>query len=45
MSVETYESIIDIDNSIEDSEAENNVGGELLDAKLALKALREKHFS
>ncbi len=47
MSIDTYDSIIgatDIDNSIMESEKEILEGKELMNAKSALKELKEKHF-
>lgn len=47
MSVETYEKLIDnakIDLAIAQSEDEIAKGGELLDTKEVLMALRRKHF-
>ncbi|MCL2322937.1 MAG: type II toxin-antitoxin system Phd/YefM family antitoxin [Oscillospiraceae bacterium] len=47
MSIETYESILDgceLDNAIEESEAEYAVDGKLIDAREALTSLRRKHF-
>ena len=47
MSMETYENLVkaaDVDMAIAMSEAEIKAGGELLDARDAFGALREKHF-
>ncbi len=47
MSMETYENLVkaaDVDMAIAMSEAEIKAGGELLDARDAFSALREKHF-
>ena len=47
MSMETYENLVkaaDVDMAIAISEAEIKAGGELLDARDAFSALREKHF-
>ena len=47
MSMETYENLVkaaDVDLAIAMSEAEIKAGGELLDARNAFSALREKHF-
>lgn len=47
MSIETYEEMLDCiatDNAIADAEQEIAAGGQLLDAKEALGALRRKYF-
>lgn len=47
MSIETYEEMLDCiatDKAIADAEQEIAAGGQLLDAKEALGALRRKHF-
>ena len=47
MSIETYEEMLDCiatDKAIADAEQEIAAGGELLDAKEALGALRRKYF-
>lgn len=47
MSIETYEEMLDCiatDKAIEDAEQEIAAGGQLLDAKEALGALRRKYF-
>lgn len=47
MSIETYEEILDCiatDKAIADAEQEIAAGGQLLDAKEALGALRRKYF-
>ena len=47
MSIETYEEMLDciaMDKAIADAEQEIAAGGQLLDAKEALGALRRKYF-
>ena len=47
MSIETYEAMIgneEIDSAIAASEAENDNGGELIDARAALNKLRKKYL-
>jgi len=47
MSIETYEEMLDCiatDKAIADAEQEIAAGGQLLDAKEALSALRRKYF-
>ena len=47
MSIETYEEMLDCiatDKAIADAEQEIAAGGQLLDAKAALGALRRKYF-
>ena len=44
MSIETYEDCIATDKAIADAEQEIAAGGQLLDAKEALGALRRKYF-
>ena len=47
MSIETYEEMLDCiatDKAIADAEQEITAGGQLLDAKEALGALRRKYF-